>query len=753
MIPEGQAELDAFLEKFFPKRASTGPPERPSLARPSPDIVDRASKAQNGARFTRLWSGDWSGEYPSQSEADLALCSMLAFWTQKDAAQIDSLFRQSGLFREKWDERHYGDGRTYGQETIARAVAGCVESYDAEKRPTSAVQQDPANVRPSIHLEPGQLPRVVDEAEEALLNAKGEGLFQRGGVLVRLIRTEAESARRGLRRHAGALLIKPTETPYLVERLTAAATWLRYDKRSQGWIACDCPERMAATLAARGTWRLRNLTGVVEAPTLRADGSVLDLPGYDEVTGLFYDPGATAFPRLKARPTREDALEGLRAFQAVLSGFPFVDQPEDGRPGSDLAAAVAAILTALVRRSLRSAPLFAFRAPKMGSGKSLLADVVSMVAAGRPCAVMSLGGDANEERKRWLSVLLEGEPVVCIDNVERPLGGSTLCSILTQETYKDRILGMSRTVSVSTAVTLLCTGNNLVFDGDLTTRVIPCDLDPGVERPEERQFEVNLYRHVPQHRGELVVAGLTILRAYVVAGRPAQPIPTFGRFEEWSDLVRSALVWLGTADPCAGRARIEEQDPTRQRLGQLLTAWKEALPGRHATVAEAIRLAEGDTQGDGPASGSAASRLRDALLAVAADRGGRINPRYVGSFLVHHARRIEGGLRFERGSSRANVATWGVSEVAAEGVPRVSRVCSSARERTGSAEEKDIPVGDVGHDPSDPSDPLRTCPVCRSTEFWTSAHGVTVCRRCHPGIRSNHEGGEAPPGSSVVRGG
>src|SRR5262249_4228846 len=99
------------------------------------ELIEHAKSATNGAKFSRLWAGDTSG-YPSQSEADLALCSILAFWTCRDAARIDHLFRQSRLIRPKWDEQHGDD--TYGQMTIAKAISGCSEVYGAKtyKGPT-----------------------------------------------------------------------------------------------------------------------------------------------------------------------------------------------------------------------------------------------------------------------------------------------------------------------------------------------------------------------------------------------------------------------------------------------------------------------------------------------------------------------------------------------------------------------------------------------------------------------------------------
>ncbi len=89
--------------------------------------------ASNGAKFERLWKGN-TGGYDSQSEADMALCNMLAFWTGGDQPWMDDLFRQSGLLRDKWDDVHYADGSTYGEKTIERAVENTSAFYDPESR-------------------------------------------------------------------------------------------------------------------------------------------------------------------------------------------------------------------------------------------------------------------------------------------------------------------------------------------------------------------------------------------------------------------------------------------------------------------------------------------------------------------------------------------------------------------------------------------------------------------------------------------
>lgn len=116
-------------------------------------LFAKARNARNGAEFDRLFAGDCSGHDGDHSAADQALCNLLAFWTGNDAARMDQLFRQSGLFRPKWDTVHFADGRTYGQATIARAIAGCRETYGGRRR--GPARQDAG--------EPGK-PGAVDDS-------------------------------------------------------------------------------------------------------------------------------------------------------------------------------------------------------------------------------------------------------------------------------------------------------------------------------------------------------------------------------------------------------------------------------------------------------------------------------------------------------------------------------------------------------------------------------------------------------------
>ena len=120
------------------------------------EIIDKARACKSGSLFSMLYAGQWEGLFPSQSEADLALCNQLAFWTQKNPAQMDRIFRSSGLYRKKWDLKRGGD--TYGNITVGKACASCTDVYEPQKHDndaslalaffkngsTGAVQESPA---------------------------------------------------------------------------------------------------------------------------------------------------------------------------------------------------------------------------------------------------------------------------------------------------------------------------------------------------------------------------------------------------------------------------------------------------------------------------------------------------------------------------------------------------------------------------------------------------------------------------------
>lgn len=500
----------------------------------------------------------------------------------------------------------------------------------------------------AIRIRAGELPYIVDQAESALMGSR-EGIYQRGSMLVRVVRRDSSSVRYFKRPSPGTLSLRAVDKSYLVEAMTRAAKWERWDSRSEDWRAANCPDQVAATLLARdGRWRLPRLLGAISAPTLRPDGSVLQAPGYDVDTAMIYDPCGVEYPPISDYPTRDHGERALQVLRDAFRTFPF-------EAAVDEAVVLAMVLTALVRRSLPSAPLGAITAPVMASGKSLVADLISVIATGVVAPAMQYPEKDEEAQKTALAVLAAGEPVVLIDNIERPLQGDWLCSMLTNEEYTGRMLGVTQMIKVPTSTLWLATGNQLVIAGDLRTRSLLCRLDPRMERPETREFSVDIRQWMTTHRPRIVAAGLTVMRSFIARGAGFDA-PVWGRFERWSQTVRAPLMWLGCADPVASLQSLEQDDPQRMELLQVITAWRKAMGSRDATVTDAI------TEAGYPGN----EAFREALLTVAQDRGGSISSRRLGHWLKRYKDRRIGGLMFSRTGERDHVATWRVKDVVAE---------------------------------------------------------------------------------------
>lgn len=485
-----------------------------------------------------------------------------------------------------------------------------------------------------------KLPDAATFVDCKLASIQPPIVFQRGSYLVRV-------AQPGDRRRRGgepARLVQVDQV-YLRDLMTQLVLWARESGKTM--TLCACPLDVARTYLARiGHWSVPSLRGLTACPVVRDDGSICARPGFDVATGLWLDIEADLVGPIPESPTREDAQQAFARLVAPISQFPFVSH-------ADLSVFVCALLTPFVRSWLPSAPLFAISAPTMGSGKSLLADLVGILATGRNVPVISQGQDADEDRKRITSILREGQSIVSIDNIMRPLSGDALCSILTQEIWQDRVLGSSETLHLPTNVTWLATGNNLQIAGDLRTRVLLCRLDSGTEHPEERKFDLNPRAYFSANRGALIADALTIIAAYAAAPEDARVHPvTFGRFEAWSNWVRDPLIWIGQADCVDVRAAVESTDATLAELRALMAAWLGVYGDQRQQLGWVVRsLRE-------PGGGEEIEALRDALHAVAVGRDGRVCARRLGRYLSHFAHRVHDGLAFEQDGSHAGSSYW-----------------------------------------------------------------------------------------------
>ena len=123
-IADGAEALPWIHEAYIAKkkRAKKAKAAKRTVVLTDEQVLEKAQGSVNGDAFAALWNGEWQDKYGSQSEADLSLCCSLAFWTGKNKEQMDRLFRQSKLFREKWDKVHHASGATYGEETLDQAI-------------------------------------------------------------------------------------------------------------------------------------------------------------------------------------------------------------------------------------------------------------------------------------------------------------------------------------------------------------------------------------------------------------------------------------------------------------------------------------------------------------------------------------------------------------------------------------------------------------------------------------------------------
>jgi hypothetical protein len=289
-------------------------------------------------------------------------------------------------------------------------------------------------------------------------------------------------------------------------------------------------------------WGLPKLQGVIDSPTLRADGTILKQPGYDPSSGLFLDPPANLHRiSIAEAPSPSDRRRSLGLIQDVLADFPFVDDRSH-------ANAFAALLTATCRQAIPGAtPLALIDATTPGTGKTLLAEVISLVATGRPADLFTAPRAPDEWRKQLTSLLRQGCAIVVIDNLATRLDSPELCKVLTAETHCDRLLGTSQIIALPVRCSWLATGNNLQLGGDMLRRCYWIRMDPQCSEPFRRgNFRhPNLKEYVLSRRPDLLSAVLTLGRAWFAAGKPRPRMPPLGSFEHWSTVIGGMLQFAG----------------------------------------------------------------------------------------------------------------------------------------------------------------------------------------------------------------
>ena len=399
----------------------------------------------------------------------------------------------------------------------------------------------------TIPINNRQLADVTGDVLQELYNSNNPPyIFKRAGQLVRLVEGDnspkiidqlGEASLRGL----------------LARKLNV--DYIRFERKTQ--IEVAPPIDVVRDILTLGEWEIPMILGITETPVVRKDATILDEAGYDPATKLFYAPEISLnVPDIPEHPT----LEQLKAAKQLVTE-PLIDFPFDC--AASFANAIATLITPQLRPMIDGCtPLSLFDKPQPGTGAGLMTDVIATVATGRAAGMMTARGNDDEWRKSITAMLLRGETIAVIDNLEGALFSFSLASVLTARTWKDRILGMSKEVLLPNNATWIATGNNVRLAGDLPRRCIWIKMDAKLAQPWLDRGKPYTHPHllewVKENRGLILAAIFTCVRAWVDAGKPEYNDITLGSFESWCKTIGGILKIMEIPDFLANTTKMYE---------------------------------------------------------------------------------------------------------------------------------------------------------------------------------------------------
>ncbi len=419
---------------------------------------------------------------------------------------------------------------------------------------------------PQVVVNGCQIREVVGEAWHALeISPMGKRLFLLDEALVFAAKQPSRSARQ--------IAMQAVDPPLMTALLNRSATWMSFWDAS--FHHTRVPAEVVRDMIAMPHRSVRVLDAVVHLPVLHRDGTVTAASGYEPTSRLFQavDPAVSeaveAAPVVPSTADRVAALDLLR--QDLLGDFPFARS-------SDRAHVLAAVLLPAVRHWIDGPiPLHLFEAPTEGTGKTLLADVLTLLATGSPAMPTPLPRSEEEVRKKITATLLSAPQIVLLDNLGHALDSPSIAAVLTSEVWTDRILGHSRMVRVPNRALWIATANNPVLSREVTRRTVRVRLDADVECPWLRED----FRHADLrgwarfNRPQLAAAVATLARGWLADGSPSCS-EHLGSFESWSHVIGGILASAGVEGFLEDRYEaIEQADPEEAEWRGLIELWSE----------------------------------------------------------------------------------------------------------------------------------------------------------------------------------
>lgn len=534
----------------------------------------------------------------TRSETDFALC---CFAIEKGIEKNEVWNRccDVGKFGERGDE--------YFEATWRKAEGHTREQIffksEAPSKVTAKGIQSEQNVFESSDVELTLNEQAVNDAVvEALAERTDLYDFNCRLAEIREVHDEEQGKR---------IVATPLENSTLREVIAGNVRFFVESEGKDGQPAleyCRTPRWCVDAVASRGQWAgIPILRRVVRCPVLRADGTILQTDGYDQASKLFLD-SQVAFDVVPESPTFSQVTSATDDLMDIVGDFPFVDDEHR-------AAWLASLLTPFARESYTgpTGPLFAFDASGRGSGKGLLASIVSTIVCGRVANVQGVPQDDAEFRKNITAKAMNANAIEVYDNVAGRFGCPSLDAAITTSLWTDRELQKSSILELPLRMTWFATGNNIQFAADMSRRVCHIRLEPQIERPDLKDGFKHKYvlEYVQQNRARFVAASLTILRGFFAAGKPDQKLPAWGSFEGWSSIVRNVVVWAGLPDPGLTRKAVQANDDDTEALREMIRALNLVDPQQKGLrAAQMIRIAQ---RGDFVIPVEHSEVLRDAI--------------------------------------------------------------------------------------------------------------------------------------------
>lgn len=443
----------------------------------------------------------------------------------------------------------------------------------------------------------GILRETADLAEQAISQSP-KHIYKRGSLLVTpksadkagmptyLSTDEAGLSGGDVSRDAGSTILARVSPAHLTEILGDVVRWRKIVKMTRddkiAWVEKHGddkkppnsrkanmlpPRNVVETILGRPEVSgIPKILAVYNSPVILPNGSIVQVEGYHESIEALVDFRGVTFPSIPDKPSKEDALKALDLLLAPFAAYEFQDASSKG-------VAISGILSAISRPLLPNVPLHAVSSSTPGAGKTQLAQCWAIAATGNGASVLGQSERQEELTKRLESLLMAGDRAAIIDNCSRVLGGDTLNMLLTETSIKIRVLGSHDEVDVPTNIFLAATGNHFQVKDDTVRRVVVCTVKPQGENPEETAFSFNPKEEMAKNRAGIVTAALTIMKAHIVAGRPASKTTTpLGSFENWSRLCRDPIIWLlgQEHDPCKTIQAQRRDDPVAMERAELL---------------------------------------------------------------------------------------------------------------------------------------------------------------------------------------